>query len=936
MTESEMQDWSIGFDSVVMLTWSDWSREPRSNRYHYATRFSQQLPVFFVQVDGEPGKISTEKIDGFDITIVHVSGENDGARNEALDAFLRSHGVRRPLLWIYNFGFETFIAKYPSPLRVYHATEDYFGEDGPIASDEGRRAIAELGARVVRQCDLVVAVTPGVADNVRSGAQFRGQILVAENGCDTSFWLASGAHQYVPPIDGSKVVFYQGALNGRLDYELLIALAERMPDWQFQYCGQVRDNPAGWEKLRLRRNVKYLGELQPEGIAAAAKHALVGIIPFKDAGFIRLSLPLKAYEYVACGLPVVSVPIDALATRPDLFTIARGVDETASAISDVATTRCAEQEIARRLEAAGGANYDLRFETVTKEIAKSMGKWRRRNPRLNILMLFDEKSLHVKTIQEHLDAFGSYSHHRYFFLPATGYWPDDGSDVDWSAFDAIAIHYSVRLSIPDHIGPKIAASIRRFLGLKLLFIQDEYDTTETARRWIETLGIHAVFTNVPLASIDHVYPRARFPGVDFVPTLTGYVPEDPDLDDCVLDFDRRNILIGYRGRRLPHQYGKLGYDKYRIGVEVKRLAVERGLAVDIEVDDSRRIYGVDWYKFLGSCRATLGTESGCNLFDDDGSFSVLAAKHAHLDFQDFAAQFLPNGEGPVQMNQVSPKIFEAIRLRTALILFEGRYSDVVSADRHYIPMAHDFSNIDEVFEKIHDESYLRALIDRAYEDVIKSGRYALSHFVASVDRYVSERAGGNRKAVLVSTPVCGISEDGSVRPVQACDPHRFVLDQAMPDALATEILLSAAIRDVGAAMFGPPVSHRHDHHAPETTPATSAAPPVEFDDRVPASETQHGDHASPMANDPQPSAPVPPPQENGHDPGSDLGTPETPQPRDINPSALNSDRLGQGDLEAAVMPAIRPYARFLWRLLPVAFRLRVAALLRREGTPIVD
>ena len=37
------------FDAVIMLTWSDWETEPRSNRYHYASRFQKEVPVFFLQ-----------------------------------------------------------------------------------------------------------------------------------------------------------------------------------------------------------------------------------------------------------------------------------------------------------------------------------------------------------------------------------------------------------------------------------------------------------------------------------------------------------------------------------------------------------------------------------------------------------------------------------------------------------------------------------------------------------------------------------------------------------------------------------------------------------------------------------------------------------------------------------------------------------------------
>ena len=36
-------------DEVVMLTWCEWNSRPRSNHYHYASRFAKQVPVLFVQ-----------------------------------------------------------------------------------------------------------------------------------------------------------------------------------------------------------------------------------------------------------------------------------------------------------------------------------------------------------------------------------------------------------------------------------------------------------------------------------------------------------------------------------------------------------------------------------------------------------------------------------------------------------------------------------------------------------------------------------------------------------------------------------------------------------------------------------------------------------------------------------------------------------------------
>src|SRR6185295_14996266 len=86
--------------------------------------------------------------------------------------------------------------------------------------------------------------------------------------------------------------------------------------------------------------------------------------------------------------------------------------------------------------------------------------------------------------------------------------------IDLGAFDGVIVHYSVRLSLPSFISPAFAERLPSFSGIKLLYIQDEYDNTETARSWIERLGFDVVFSCVPPESVEAVYPKARFPRTD--------------------------------------------------------------------------------------------------------------------------------------------------------------------------------------------------------------------------------------------------------------------------------------------------------------------------------------------------------------------------------------------------------------------------------------
>lgn len=742
-------------DSVVMLTWSDWHHEPRSNRYHFATRFAERWPVYFVQPNGSDDEVRFSDVDGHAIKIVQIAADYGPRQANRLASVLRSRGVHHPIVWVYNGFFADAISRLNPAMTVYHATEDYVAPDSELLAVSSEVAVAVQKA--LAQSDAIVAVSEGVGESYRMRGANRRPVIVVPNGCDFEFWKSTNAWNYSAPEDGAKVALYQGGINGRLDYPLLQSVARSLPDWQFWFCGRSTNGGTGWEALKREPNVRYFGELVPNDIANLARNAQVGLIPFQQDGLMRRSLPLKAYEYLACGLPVVTIPIDSLDGKPDLFRFASTADAFAKGIAELGETRIDPDLLDTRLTGAQHACYSRRFADVLNILDQTASRKRRAAPPpLNVLVLYDEGSTHVGTLLEHLESFRKYSRHTVHYYPATS--PDQpavGAErgICFDHYDALIIHYSVRVSLDWHLAPEIASRIADYRGVKLLFIQDEYDTTETARQWIERLGVTAVFTNVPEEGLETIYPRTRFEGVDFIPTMTGYVPEDPAIDEFALPVGAREIMIGYRGRSLPHNYGALGHEKYLIGVEVKRLAEERGLNVDIEVDTSKRINGLDWYRFLGSVRATLGTESGCNVFDFDGRLLKLANKHADMPFEEFARRFLQGHEGLVQMNQISPKIFEAIRLRTALILFEGRYSGVIEPGIHFIPLRKDFSNIDEVFRALNDVSAIEKMTDRAYRDIIDGGRYTYETFIAGIDAYIDSKVGGKRRARLISLPV---------------------------------------------------------------------------------------------------------------------------------------------------------------------------------------
>jgi hypothetical protein len=264
------------------------------------------------------------------------------------------------------------------------------------------------------------------------------------------------------------------------------------------------------------------------------------------------------------------------------------------------------------------------------------------------------------------------------------------------------------------------------------------------------MGIDVLFTCVPEGEIDKVYPSAALPGLTKVNNLTGYVPESLIHVKAPL-IAQRPIDVGYRTRRPPHWLGQLGYEKWQIAERFAHHAEGSGLRLNLSSVEGERLYGAGWTGFITSCKSVLGSESGSSVFDFDGTVRVaveqFVASHPNATFEEVQRTFLRPHEGRVNYGQISPRCFEAAALRTAMVLYEGKYSGILQASRHYIPLKKDFSNFDAVLETLRDVRKLQQIADCAYEEVARNEAYSYRAFVALFDGVVArefERRGKTR------------------------------------------------------------------------------------------------------------------------------------------------------------------------------------------------
>ena len=232
-----------------------------------------------------------------------------------------------------------------------------------------------------------------------------------------------------------------------------------------------------------------------------------------------------------------------------------------------------------------------------------------------ILLLCDDRRGNANTILDHIDAFGRFSRHQVRNFNTKGMGRSLALDLD--EFDVVVIHYSVVLSDPHYVSPHFRDKLRRFQGLKVEFIQDDYRWVDQATAAAQDIGLDVLFTIAPEPAAGQLYD-ARLPGVRRVETLTGYVP-DSLIGRPMRPLRERALDVGSRARDLPFWYGRLSREKAWIGQRFLELAPKYGLRCDIAWQEHDRIYGERWVDFVSSCRATLGCESGASIADFDGS-----------------------------------------------------------------------------------------------------------------------------------------------------------------------------------------------------------------------------------------------------------------------------------------------------------------------------
>ena len=351
-----------------------------------------------------------------------------------------------------------------------------------------------------------------------------------------------------------------------------------------------------------------------------------------------------------------------------------------------------------------------------------------------ILVIYSYVNYSGSTTLEYLFSFKKYSNHKIYYLNL--FFNKNVHLLSKVKFDAIFIHYTIFSTIPYRFEKysRLLNKIEAYNAIKVAFFQDEWYKTDVYCQIVNNFNLDIVFSVAPEAEIPKMYTGVDFEKVKFHRILTCYIDEKVQKRIEKQEIDR-DIDVFYRTNftKKHKNMGSYILHKKEIAEQIIAHPQSKNLKLDISFNPRDYLRGFSWYKALLRAKYTLGIDSGVNFMDRDGSVQKQVndylLKYPNASFDEVKEACYQNQDDNISYFAISPRNIQACMTRTCQILLEGEYNGILKPNIHYIEVKKDYSNLDEVMNLMRNESFRMELVNNAYNDVVKSGKYTYQVFV---------------------------------------------------------------------------------------------------------------------------------------------------------------------------------------------------------------
>lgn len=261
--------------------------------------------------------------------VYHVLSLEQGCRDivRSIYRIFKQMNIDQPILWVDVPYWQTILWNFDRQMLVYNCMDSYID-----FSDIKRHCpqIEELEKELCQETDLIFTSSLNLQEKILP--QNPSTYLI-QNGADLEFF--SPDQYWEMPKDlrniSQPIAGYYGAIAEWFDHELVYEVAKQLPEVSFVFIGHQTVNV---DRLRSLKNVFFLGEKSYFDLPKYLAYFQVALIPFKINTLTLSTNPVKIYEYLAHGKPVVSVTLPELQQFSEVIYFADDPDLFASSIEE--------------------------------------------------------------------------------------------------------------------------------------------------------------------------------------------------------------------------------------------------------------------------------------------------------------------------------------------------------------------------------------------------------------------------------------------------------------------------------------------------------------------------------------------------------------------------------------------------------------------------
>lgn len=282
-------------------------------------------------------------------------------------------GFERIWLWLYNPLWIQATGSLAPERVIFDLVDDLTAYEAGAHTRETMRACVE---RALTESDLVLTTSKLLAETHARRTR-EGKMHVISNGVPAD-WLSLEIDELPAQIAAlpRPRIGFVGAVFSYLDADLLVAAARAFPEGSLIVVGPVHDEAVA-ARLRAEPNAHLLGAWPQARVPEAIAGFDVALSPFRAGAVRRAVNPLKVYEYLALGKPVVSTPLESLRGEPiaDSIRMAETAAEFVRAIREELSRDNPAVRMARR-RAVEPYTWDALGQQVERVLDVAESKWR--------------------------------------------------------------------------------------------------------------------------------------------------------------------------------------------------------------------------------------------------------------------------------------------------------------------------------------------------------------------------------------------------------------------------------------------------------------------------------------------------------------------------------------------------------------------------------